>query len=321
MAWQKQLQAADRNRLDLKALQDPRLQTVSEQAMQQFAMKVPASYWQRIQWDDPNDPLLRQVLAVEEELNTGSQGQCDAVGDLAAEVVPGVLHKYSGRVLLIATGACPIHCRYCFRRHFPYSDHSLSREKLRAALDYIQADQSIREVILSGGDPFMLSDQRLAEIAQALESIEHLKTLRVHTRTPIALPARILEAELGWFTDSHLQRVLVLHTNHAQEIDNEVENAFAQLRNTGAILLNQSVLLRGVNDSVDALCTLSLRLFDHDILPYYLHQLDEVSGALHFKVDVVKARAIHQSLQARLPGYLVPKLVQEVAGEKSKTLL
>ena len=283
-----------------------------------FPLRVPESYVRRMQPGDPDDPLLRQVLPVATERRVAAGYSADPVGDLASAVRPGLLHKYAGRVLLVATGACAVHCRYCFRRHFPYSGETARGKRLQAALDYIRADPSIREVILSGGDPLSLSDERLAELTAALAEIPHVEILRVHTRTPVVLPERVDGDLLAWLSGWPRTRVVVLHANHAREIDAQVAEAARALAGAGARLLNQAVLLRGVNDSVGALEALSRRLFTAGVLPYYLHLLDPVAGASHFEVPERTARRLIEVLAARLPGYLVPRLAQEVPGATSK---
>jgi EF-P beta-lysylation protein EpmB len=245
----------------------------------------------------------------------------DPVGDRAAMAVPGLLHKYRGRVLLTVTGACAIHCRYCFRRHFPYGDANPAAGEWRQALAYIGADDSIGEVILSGGDPLTLSDRRLNEFVAQLGAIPHVRRLRVHTRLPVVLPERVTAELLDWLSSTHLKTVVVVHANHANEVDAGVRAALLRLRTSGVTLLNQAVLLRGVNDCVRTLEELSLALFDAGALPYYLHALDRVGGAAHFEVGEAAARAILAELNARLPGYLVPRLVREVAGATGKTPL
>ncbi len=235
-----------------------------------------------------------------------------------------MLHKYHGRALLVTTGACAIHCRYCFRREFPYGEQHAGRQDFAAALAAIRADSSIAEVLLSGGDPLTLSDRRLAGLLEGLEAIPHVRRVRVHTRLPVVLPERIDDGFLTvWNAPRRLQRIAVIHANHAQELRDapDVSAALAALQSTGTTLLNQSVLLRGVNDSVAALEDLSVALFEAGVLPYYLHVLDPVRGAAHFDVPESEARDLHSSLTARLPGYLVPKLVREVAGAAAKTML
>lgn len=283
-----------------------------------FAMRVPRGFVARMRHGDRHDPLLLQVLPGAAELDTAVGYGDDAVGDLAARVAPGVLHKYAGRALLVATGSCAVHCRYCFRRHFPYSEETAAGARWQPALDYLARDASISEVILSGGDPLSLSTARLAELGDGLATIPHITRLRIHTRLPVVLPERVDADLTDWLARLPMQRVIVIHANHANELDDDVASACLKLRDTGATLLNQSVLLRGVNDSVAALEALSERLFACHALPYYLHQLDRVRGAAHFEVDDRRARALHDELRCRLPGYLLPKLVRETAGASSK---
>ena len=270
---------------------------------------------------DSGDPLLRQVLPLDAEFQAAPGYGTDPVGDGAAMTVPGVLHKYHGRVLLTATGACAVHCRYCFRRHFPYNEAQAAAAHWQAALDYIRADASIAEVILSGGDPLSLSDRRLQEFVVQLDDIAHVRRLRVHTRVPVVIPARVDSALCAWLRATRLATVIVVHVNHANEIDAAVVAAFAALAAAGARLFNQSVLLHGVNDDVTALAALSERLFAAGVTPYYLHVLDKVAGAAHFAVAPAQAQALHRDLAARLPGYLVPRLVREDAGAAAKTWL
>jgi len=283
-----------------------------------FALRVPRGYVARMRKGDAHDPLLRQVLPIDAERIVTPGFSLDAVGDLGAMAVPGVLHKYQGRVLLVVTGACAVHCRYCFRRHFPYSDANPAPQQWQAALQYIGADPSIREVILSGGDPLSLSDQRLEALTQSLADIPHLNYLRVHTRLPIVLPERVNDSLLHWLTATRLQPIMVVHANHAQEIDDSVQRALARLTARGVRLLNQAVLLRGVNDSSQTLAALSTALFDAGVMPYYLHLLDKVQGAAHFDVDEARACVLMDELRTLLPGYLVPRLVRERAGAPYK---
>jgi EF-P beta-lysylation protein EpmB len=245
----------------------------------------------------------------------------DAVGDAAARRGSGLIHKYNGRALLIATGSCAIHCRYCFRRHYPYAEDTAATGGWRKAVALIAADPSIHEVLLSGGDPLSLADHKLAELTEALRDIPHIRRLRVHTRLPIVLPERVDAGLLDWLRTLPWPVTVVVHANHAREFDASVDAAMARLRAAGVTLLNQAVLLRGVNDSVDALAELCERGFTAGVLPYYLHQLDRVAGAAHFEVDDATAIALHAALRARLPGYLVPRLVREIPGEPGKTPL
>ncbi len=279
-----------------------------------FRQRVPRGFAARMRKGDPHDPLLRQVLPLADEDADTPGFVSDPVHDLGAETVPGVLHKYHGRALIITTGACAIHCRYCFRRHFPYGDSNPSPGQWRRALEYLRDDTSITEVILSGGDPLSLPDARLAELARALADIPHLKRLRVHTRLPVVLPERVDEQLLDWLAGTRLKPVMVVHVNHANEIDDAARKALRMIHDRGVPLLNQSVLLKGVNDSADALCDLSEALFDAGALPYYLHMLDPVRGAAHFHVEDAVAEKLLDIVRARLPGYLVPRLVRELAG-------
>lgn len=287
-------------------------------ADQQFPLRVTESYLSRIQPGDPNDPLLLQILPQAQELLEVAGYGANPVGDQEATMLPGLLHKYQGRCLLITTAACAVHCRYCFRRHFPYQESRLDSESLQQAIDYIAADKSLEEVILSGGDPLSLSDQRLGSIFQQLAAIPHIKRLRIHSRQPVVLPSRITEELIQILREYPLQCVIVLHFNHANEFSDEVSQAISQLILSGATLLNQSVLLKGVNDSVEALHALSEQLFANRILPYYLHLLDKVAGAAHFDLSPEQAQQLISSLRSTLPGYLVPRLVQEQAGKAYK---
>jgi EF-P beta-lysylation protein EpmB len=265
--------------------------------------------------------LLRQVLPQGSELDAVGGFVADAVGDLAARTAPGVLQKYAGRALLIVTGACAVNCRYCFRRHFPYAGDTAAANHWHAAIEQIRADASIAEVILSGGDPLSLATGKLAELTTALASIAHVRRLRIHTRLPIVLPERVDDELCNWLRQLPWPLAIVLHANHANELDAAVATACLRLRDTGASLLNQSVLLRGVNDEVDALADLSGRLFACGVLPYYLHQLDHVAGTAHFAVTDARARDLIRELRFRLPGYLVPRLVREIPGAPAKTPL
>lgn len=283
-----------------------------------FPLRVPRGFVARMRHGDPHDPLLRQVLPLDDELLQAPGFTMDAVGDGAASAGKGVLRKYQGRALLIATGSCAVHCRYCFRRHFPYAQETAAAAGWREAVAVIHGDVSIDEVILSGGDPLSLSTPKLAELTDALAGIAHLKRLRIHTRLPVVLPERVDDDLLAWLRALPWPITVVLHANHGNEFDASVDAALAELRANGATLLNQAVLLRGVNDSVEALATLSERGFAAGVLPYYLHQLDRVSGAAHFEISDERARALHAALAAKLSGYLVPRLVREVAGDSGK---
>ncbi len=283
-----------------------------------FAMRVPRGFVARMRHGDPNDPLLLQVLPGIDELTLTPGYSRDAVGDLDSRAAPGLLQKYEGRALLIATGSCAINCRYCFRRHFPYAEETAASGHWRSSIEHLASDPSINEVILSGGDPLSLSTAKLAELTDALADIPHLRRLRIHSRLPIVLPERIDSEFINWLAQLPWQHVVVLHANHANEIDASVAAACRKLSEAGATLLNQSVLLHRINDRVDDLVALSERLFECAILPYYLHQLDRVQGAAHFEVSDQSALELVDAMRARLPGYLVPRLVREAVGAASK---
>ncbi len=318
--WQQQLADAFNNIEDLcRYLQlSPDDLPVSVAATETFPLRVPLSFADCMEKGNPHDPLLRQVLPIKEELFAYPGFNHDPVGDLAAAAQTGVLHKYHGRVLLINTGSCAINCRYCFRRNFPYADLQLSKQKEDTAIQYIQADDSISEVILSGGDPLLLSDARLSRLIQQLNGIKHVKRIRIHSRLPIVLPARITGEFINTLTESPKQIVIVVHCNHANEISDRVITACNLLKTGGITLFNQSVLLKGINDDAEVLCELSEQLFSHGIIPYYLHLLDQATGTGHFEVSEQQALILIRQVQATLPGYLVPKLVKEQAGGTSK---
>jgi L-lysine 2,3-aminomutase len=291
---------------------------ISKAASKQFAIRVPLSFAASMEKGNPNDPLLRQVLPIRDELVDYPNFSIDPVGDIQAAVQPGVLHKYQGRVLLINTGSCAINCRYCFRRNFPYNDLQLSKQQESGAIEYIKSDPTITEIILSGGDPLLLSDTRLTSLIRQIEAIGHIKRIRIHSRLPIVLPARVTAELVKILANCSKQTVLVVHSNHANEINGRVIVACKSLKNSGITLFNQSVLLKGVNDNAAILCKLSEKLFAVGIIPYYLHLLDKATGTGHFEVSEIGARALIEKVQNHLPGYLVPKLVKEQAGATSK---
>lgn len=287
-------------------------------AERQFNTRVPRGFAARMQPGNPFDPLLLQVLASPQELKQVEAYVKDPLAENMKNPLPGVLHKYHGRVLITLTGVCAVNCRYCFRRHFPYNANNPGRKGWQSIFDYIQADSSIAEVVLSGGDPLIMPDRLLQEFVEGLCHIKHLKVLRFHTRIPIVLPERIDTSFLSLLEAIPLQKVMVLHANHAQEINEAVKHACQAMQQAGCTLLNQAVLLSQINDSVDTLAALSWRLFECGVLPYYLHVLDKVAGSVHFDLPEDRACALHKQLQATLPGYLVPRLVREVPGEASK---
>ncbi|MBK1721992.1 EF-P beta-lysylation protein EpmB [Thiocystis violacea] len=286
-----------------------------------FGILVTRSFAACMTPGDPTDPLLRQVLPLSAERILSPGFLSDPVGDIDATRVPGLLQKYHGRALMIVTGACAVHCRYCFRRHFPYADVGPTTERWNAALAHIAADDSLREIVLSGGDPLMMADGQIADLVERLNGIGHLRRLRIHTRLPVVLPSRVSDGLCEALTRGHLGTIVVVHANHPRELDASASTALARLRNAGIQLLNQSVLLRGVNDDPAVLAELSERLFDCGVIPYYIHQLDPVVGAGRFQVSDDRARMLLDNLRARISGYLVPRLVREIQGEGSKTWL
>ncbi len=319
--WQRQLSAAVSDLDELLRLVDLDRRQIdcppgSEAG---FPLRVPRPFIARMRPGDPQDPLLLQVLPRGAELDTAAGFGEDPVGEAAAAPAPGLLHKYRGRALLLTTSACAVHCRYCFRRHFPYQDHQAWGEQWQPACDWLRNTPSIEEVIYSGGDPLSLNDAKLAQLTERLAEIPHLQRLRIHTRLPVVLPSRVTSALLDWLTGSRLRPVVVLHVNHPRELDDAVRAACHRLRQRGVTLLNQAVLLRGVNDSAATLSELGAALFTTGIQPYYLHLLDRVRGATHFEVPTQEGQRIYAELMASTSGYLVPKLVREVPGAASKT--
>jgi EF-P beta-lysylation protein EpmB len=321
--WRRSLSDAVRDPVELLTLLElpVDLLPAARAAAEAFPLVVPRSYVRRMRVGDPADPLLRQVLPLGDELVDDSRLTVDPVGDAQSRIAPGLLQKYEGRALLIATGVCAVHCRYCFRRHYPYGDEPRRLEDWQPAIDAIAGDESIHEAILSGGDPLVLTDARLAALVERLESIPHLKRLRIHTRLPIVLPDRVTPSLVDLLRDSRLQPVMVVHANHAREIQGDCVDALRMLVRSGIPTLNQAVLLAGVNDSAEALTELCESLGNLGVIPYYLHQLDGVAGAGHFEVAESRGLELVEQLRSRLPGYLVPRYVQEIAGQLSKTPL
>lgn len=293
----------------------------SAEAEASFPTFVPLEYLRRISPGDPHDALLRQVLPVADELQQRPGFAADPVGDLAALPSPGILHKYAGRALIITTGACGVHCRYCFRRAFPYAEVGSAGAQWRPALEYLREHDEIDEVLLSGGDPLTLVDAKLFDLISEIESIGHVRRLRIHSRMPIVIPQRVTSALVGRLAESPLAVWMVIHANHPRELDAEVLAATSRLIDSGIPVLNQAVLLRGVNDCVETLAGLCRKLVDHRIGPYYLHQLDRVQGAGHFEVPVAEGVELMKALRQQLPGYAVPVYVAEQAGQGSKTVL
>ena len=317
--WQQELAGAitDPGALARALDLDPAVFPAAGQAAELFALRVPLSFVSRMRRGDPTDPLLLQVMPVAAELLEQDGFGSDPLAEGAAFKAPGLLQKYHGRALLIASGACAVNCRFCFRREFPYAEQ-LGHDALSQALDAIALDSGIEEVILSGGDPLSLSNSRLQAITRRLAQIPHIRRLRLHTRLPVVLPSRVDAGLVDWLRQLPWPVAVVLHCNHGNEIDDSLRAACARLRASGATLLNQAVLLRGVNDSVGALSLLSQQLFAAGVLPYYLHLLDRVRGVGHFEVAEATAQRLVGELAATLSGYLVPRLVREVPGGPAK---
>lgn len=293
--------------------------SIPADVLRAFPLKVPRPFVARMRPGDARDPLLLQVLPSAQESDDTPGYGFDPLSEADFNPRPGILHKYQGRVLVLAAPHCAVHCRYCFRRHFPYEDNVPGRQVWEQSLQWLAAQPQINEVIYSGGDPLAASDKHLAWLTNRISEIPHIGRLRIHTRTPVLVPSRVDDKLIAWLADSRLQTVMVIHCNHANEIDAEVMAAMQRLRDAGVTLLNQSVLLKGINDSAQALAGLSEALFAAGVLPYYLHALDKVQGVAHFDVDEDRARELIMALKQQLPGYLVPRLVREIPGEASKT--
>ncbi len=320
-SWQSAMKSAIRDAGELCRELNLPADIARRLAADSFPVFAPRPYVAKMVPGDANDPLLLQVLPRHEEGLPSEGFVTDAVGDLDASRAPGLIHKYQGRVLLIATGACAIHCRYCFRQHFPYESTPRSLEAWQPAIDQIAADDSIDEVILSGGDPLTLVDDLLERLVSTLEQIPHVTRLRIHTRLPIVIPQRVTDGMIGWLTRSRLVPFVVIHANHARELDDDVAEAITKLTQAGVPVLNQTVLLRGVNDNIETLAELSRTLVNLRVVPYYLHQLDRVQGTQHFEVPVERGIELIEQLRTRLPGYAVPQYVQEIRGESSKHVI
>ena len=321
--WKKELAAAIRSPIALLKQLNLEQHIIEADIDPDFKCLATTAYIKKIKPGDIDDPLLRQILPLKKENDPQLQhdSESDPVGDLDAQVTTGLLHNYHGRALIISTGACAIHCRYCFRRQYPYQDSTHSNRSIDQTLTYLRQHEDIDEIILSGGDPLTMDDEKLFGIITRLEAIEHINTLRIHTRLPIILPSRISDELIDILKRSRFQVVMVIHANHENELQAKEQKKLLKLHQAGITLLNQSVLLKGINDSDDVLIALSKRLFQCHTLPYYLHQLDPVEGAIHFAVDREDALYLHQRMTDRLPGYLVPKLVQEIAGNTAKSAI
>lgn len=318
--WQKELSDAFSDPVSLlKYLDlDPTEFIDDIAARRLFPMRVPLPFAARMKKGDPNDALFKQVFPNKKEFLTDPNYVLDPLQEQQNEK-PGVLHKYKSRVLLLVRGGCAVNCRYCFRRHFPYSDNHLNKHEWQETLDYIKQDSNINEIIYSGGDPLMAKDEFLAWLTNEIAEIAHIKRIRIHTRLPVVIPARITPQLIKWFTNTRLKPVMVLHLNHPQEIDFALQEVLQKLTKAGVTLLNQGVLLKDINDSADVQVALSERLFDAGVMPYYLHVMDKVQGAQHFDQDDKIAKDIMAQMIKRLPGFLVPKLVREIGGQPGKT--
>lgn len=351
--WQKELKQSYSRLSDLYQALDLMdvYQEEDEQARQLFSMRVPRPFVKLMKKGDPNDPLLLQVKPSIQEFASLPGYVSDPLEEHEA-ALPGLLHKYKTRVLIMFKTGCAVNCRYCFRRHFPYEDNSVNKKQLLAHIDYIRANKDINEVILSGGDPLMAKDDHIAWFLEQLNDIAHVTRLRIHSRLPVVIPSRLTESLIHTLASSRLNVVMVYHINHANEISVELQAANQKLRAAQVTVLNQAVLLKGVNDNLKAQVDLHERCFDAGILPYYLHVFDKVDGATHFdieptlaaeppleqgpkireqqssqqqtgeiseKVNDRKAWLLHQDMLKALPGFLVPKLVREIGGEESKT--
>jgi EF-P beta-lysylation protein EpmB len=322
--WKQELASAFTDSADLLRFLEIRPEQVYPAVLEprRFRVLVPRGFASLMRRGDPDDPLLRQVLPITSEAEPAPPGySIDPVGDARAQRGPSLLQKYRGRALLITTGACAVHCRYCFRRHYPYAEDSGQRDGYSRALRTLETLADVEEVILSGGDPLLLDDDALANLIDALADQPQIKRLRLHTRLPTMLPSRITETLCEMLSTTRLQAVVVIHANHPAELGTDAGHALGALHRHGLTLLNQSVLLRGVNDNAKVLAALSEALFEHRVLPYYLHLLDPVTGAAHFHVGEHAARALMDELRRRTPGYLVPRLVKERPGAPYKAPL
>lgn len=319
--WQSSLSCAVRDVRELYSLLGlaDQVSPAAEQSDGQFPAMVPRQYLEKIVPGDINDPLLKQVLPIDNEIVQAPGFFHDPLQESDFQPVPGVLHKYESRILLMTGSVCAVHCRYCFRRHYPYQSSGIAGQHRDAIYRYLLERKSVSEIILSGGDPLSNKTAYLEQLLEPLIAIPHIKTLRIHTRFPVFIPERIDQALLKWLSGLGVSVVIVVHVNHPREIDENFRLAMSALSEVGVTLLNQSVVLRGVNDSSDVLTDLSHRLFASSVMPYYLHLLDRVQGAAHFELELNQVEKIYKTLLARLPGYLVPRLVRELPGHLHKT--
>ena len=322
LSWSEHLAQAITNLAELISLLGlpSDLAEQGQEAHQAFKLLVPRPYLSRIEYGNPEDPLLQQILPHGHEMLPQAGYNKDPLEEADHNPQKAIVHKYTRRLLVIASGGCAVNCRYCFRRHFPYGDNQLAQAEWHSVIDYLKAHPQINEVILSGGDPLMMKDNLLADKVRQIEALPQIKRLRIHSRLPVVIPARVCDAMISWITNSRLDIVMVWHINHANEIDAEVKQAAMRLKQAGVTLLNQGVILKGVNDNVDAQVALSETLFDAGILPYYMFTLDPVEGAAHFDISVNEAQQLMGQVAAELPGYLVPKLAKEIPGKSAKTV-
>ncbi len=321
--WQESIKRAIRDPVELCQALDLPSETATSalRSSGSFGVFVPREFLLKMKRGDLNDPLLRQILPMPNELDPQPNFSDDPVGDGSAMLLPGLLQKYNQRVLLVTTGACAIHCRYCFRREFPYSETPPDIRHWMRAVKRIAKDTSIREVLLSGGDPLTIRDGLLAQLVNELSHIPHLRRLRLHTRLPIVIPQRVTHELVGWLRSTRLTPIMVVHVNHPAELGDDVISSLSYLVDHGIPVLNQAVLLRGINDDLNTLTSLCETLVDARVIPYYLHQLDRVTGTAHFEVSVDRGQQLIKQLRERLPGYAVPQYVAELPGATSKTVL
>ena len=318
--WQKILANGFGNAKSLCEFLEIPIPSDCQQSERDFATRVPRGFAMRMEKGNPMDPLLLQVLPQIIEIEKKEGFEDDPLAESYSNPISGIIHKYHGRLLVTFASACAVNCRYCFRRHFPYQENNPGRGGWEPVFKYISSDQSIHEVILSGGDPLLASDGSWKEFLEELVKISHVQTIRIHSRIPIVLPERMTDKWLQMLAECHLNKVLVLHTNHPNELDAGIGKALQGFKEIGGTLLNQSVLLKNVNDNAQTLVALSHRLFELGILPYYLHLLDKVNGSAHFEVDFDQARQIYTQMHRLLPGYLLPRLAREDSGRPGKTL-
>ncbi len=318
--WKQQLSSSIEsvNKL-LRILEiDPSILNLSEQASEQFSLRVPLPFVEKMTKGDINDPLLKQILPIKEEEEVHPGFSSDPLEENTANPIPGLIHKYKNRVLLIGAQTCAINCRYCFRRHFPYQNNKISTHQIDSIINYIGQHEELDEVILSGGDPLANNDRTLKNLIEKLNTIKHIKRLRIHTRLPVVIPDRINHELLEWVSNSKRPITFVIHVNHPNEIDETLKQAISQLRSAGSMVLNQSVLLKGINNDTRTLIQLSEKLFNIGVMPYYLNVLDRVSGSAHFEVSEPEAKQLIEKMMINTSGYLVPKLVRERADKPYK---